>query len=309
MTVPLGRAVDDYLALRRALGFKLADTARMLGRFVEYAEAAGATTVTTDLALAWAMQPATRSTGQSARRLDIVRGFAQHLAAFDPSVEVPPAGLLPPRRRTTEPYLYSDADIEALLSAARSLDHTMRAATYETLFGLLAVTGMRIGEAIALDRGDVDLREGVLIVRHSKFDKSRQLPVHPSTVEALRRYASSRQRLCPRLTAPNFFVSIHGTRLHYSNVHLEFQKVAGRAGVGASNPHSRPRPHDLRHSFAVRTLTDWHRQGVDVAARMSLLSTYLGHVDPEETYWYLHAAPELMTAAAERVMSFEASRP
>jgi len=309
MTVPLRRAVDDYLVLRRALGFKLADTARILGRFVEYAEAAGATTVTTELAVAWATEPTLRSAGQASRRLEMVRGFAEHLAAFDPSVEVPPEGLLPPRARPPEPYLYSDADIEALLAAARSLDHPMRAATYETLFGLLAVTGMRIGEGIALHRGDVDLQEGLLVVRHAKFDKSRQLPVHASTVEALGRYAATRERLCPRVCAPNFFVSIKGTRLRYSNAHLEFQKVAGRAGVGASNPHSRPRPHDLRHTFAVRTLTDWHRQGVDVAARMSLLSTYLGHVDPQETYWYLHAAPELMTAAAERVGSFEASRP
>jgi len=309
MTVPLRRAVDDYLALRRALGFKLADTARMLGRFVEYAEAAGATTLTTELAVAWATEPTRHSPGQSSRRLDIVRGFAEHLAAFDSSVEVPPVGLLPPRARPPEPYLYSDTDIEALLAAARSLSHPMRAATYETFFGLLAVTGMRIGEGIALQRGDVDLEEGLLVVRHAKFDKSRQLPVHASTVEALRRYAVTRERLCPRASAPHFFVSIEGTRLHYSNVHLEFQRVAGRAGVGASSPHSRPRPHDLRHTFAVRTLTDWHRQGVDVAPRMSLLSTYLGHVDPLETYWYLHAAPELMTAAAERVVSFEASRP
>jgi integrase/recombinase XerD len=303
------RAVDDSLALRRSLGFKLTDTARQLARFVEFVEAAGATTVTTEIAVAWATQPAAHSPAHSSRRLDIVRGFAEHLAAFDPSVEVPPTRLLPARQPTTEPYLYSDADIEALLAAARALSHPMRATTYETLFGLLAVTGMRIGEAIHLDRGDVDLEEGVLIVRHAKFDKARQLPVHATTVEALRRYAATRERLCPRPRAPTFFVSVEGTRLHYANAHLEFQKVAGRAGVGAREPRSRPRPHDLRHTFAVRTLTDWHRQGVDVAVRMSLLSTYLGHVDPEETYWYLHAAPELMAAVAERLQPLEGSWP
>lgn len=297
----LRRVLADYLRLRRALGFKLDRMARLLPEFVGFLEAAGATTVTTELALAWATQPPKDRATWNAGRLDLVRGFAEHLSALDPSTEVPPADLLVRRPVRAEPYLYTDNEIAALLAAARAIPSPLRAATYETFVGLLAVTGMRVGEAIGLDRSDLDWTHGLLTIRDAKFGKSRELPLAASTLAALRCYADARDRLCARPQAPSFFVSTSGTRLQYQNVHLEFLHLAGHAGLGARSPRCRPRPHDLRHTFAVRTLMDWYRQGVDVQARMPLLSTYLGHVDPSETYWYLQAAPELVVLAAAKL--------
>lgn len=297
----LRAVMADYLSLRRSLGFKLERPARQLPEFVDYLEAAGATTVSTELALAWATQPPKDRTAWCAERLSIARDFAQHLAAIDPATEVPPEDLLRRRRRRAEPYLFSDTEIAALMAAARELSQPLVAATHETLIGLLAVTGMRVGEVIGLDRVDVDVDGNLLVVRNAKFGKSRQLPLHPSTAEALEDYARTRDRLCPKPTAASFFVSSAGTRLIYNNVHYRFLKLAGRAGLEPRSALCRPRPHDLRHSFAVRTLIDWYRQGVDVQARMPLLSTYMGHVEPSETYWYLHAAPELMALASAKL--------
>ncbi len=229
------------------------------------------------------------------------RVFAEHLSALDPATEIPPADLLPRRPVRAEPYLYTDAEIVSLMAAARSLALPLRAATYETVVGLLAVTGMRVGEVIGLDREDLDWTHGLLTIRSAKFGKSRELPLAASTLTALRRYSDTRDRLCPRPKAPSFLLSTVGTRLIYQNVHWDFLRLAGRAGLGARSPRCRPRPHDLRHTFAVRTLMDWYRHGVDVQARMPLLSTYLGHVDPSETYWYLQAAPELVVLAAEKL--------
>jgi len=293
--------LDDYLSLRRALGFKLDRVGRFLPEFVDYLEAAGAHTVTTELALDWATQPPKDPAAWFAERLGIARGFAEYLTAIDPDTEVPPTDLLPRRPVRAEPYLFTDAEIASLLTMARALHSPLRAATYETFVGLMAVTGIRIGEAIGLDRSDVDWESGLMTVRKAKFDKSRELPLHPSTLDALHNYATTRDRLCPRPKAPAFFVSTAGTRLFYSNAHFEFQKLAGRAGLMARSPRCRPRPHDLRHTFAVRTLMDWYRDGVDVQARMPALSTYLGHVDPSETYWYLQAAPELVTLVADKL--------
>lgn len=297
----LRAVMAEYLSLRRSLGFKLERAARQLPEFVDYLEAAGATTVSTELALAWATQPPKDRTAWCAERLSIARDFAQHLAAIDPATEVPPEDLLRRRRRRAEPYLFSDTEITALMAAARELSQPLVAATHETLIGLLAVTGMRVGEVIGLDRVDVDVDGSLLVVRHAKFGKSRRLPLHPSTAEALDEYARTRDRLCPQPTAASFFVSSAGTRLIYNNVHYRFLKLAGRAGLEARSALCRPRPHDLRHSFAVRTLIDWYRQGVDVQARMPSLSTYMGHVEPSETYWYLHAAPELMALAGAKL--------
>lgn len=297
----LRRVLTDYLSLRRALGFKLDRAGRYLPEFVDYLEAAGATTVTTKLALAWATQPPKDRTAWNAERLEFVRGFAEHLTALDPTTEVPPADLLVRRPIRAEPYLYTDAEIAALLAAARAIPSPLRAATYETLVGLLAVTGMRVGEAIGLDRTDLDWTHALLTIRGAKFGKSRELPLASSTLAALRRYADTRDRLCSHPQDRSFFVSTAGTRLLYQNVHFDFLRLAGRAGLGARSPRCRPRPHDLRHTFAVRTLMDWYRQGVDVQARMPLLSTYLGHVDPSETYWYLQAAPELVVLAAAKL--------
>ncbi len=297
----LADALREYLSMRRALGFKLERAGQLLGGFVAHADQVGSDHVTIELALAWATQPAGADASWHAARLSAVRGFARYLSALDPATQVPPPDVLPHRSRRLVPYLYSEAEIAALLAAARGLRSPLRAATYATLIGLLAVTGMRVGEAIALDRDHVDLRHALIVVRHSKFDKSRQLPLHPSTTRALSDYAATRDRLCPAPRTPAWLVSTTGTRLIYANVHEVFHRLTKQAGLRPRSPRCRPRPHDLRHAFAVTTLLDWYRDGGDVAARLPLLSTYLGHAHPGGTYWYLSAAPELLAEAARRL--------
>ncbi|MDO8477073.1 MAG: tyrosine-type recombinase/integrase [Candidatus Rokubacteria bacterium] len=297
----LRRDLDDYLVIRRALGFKLARAGLLLADFVAHLEANEADTITTDAALAWATRPPNGASNWWAQRLAVVRSFARHLHAIDPTHEVPPPGLLPGRSHRATPYLYSDRDIAALMAAARGLRAPLRAATFETLVGLLAVTGLRIGEALRLDRDDVDLVDGVLVIRLSKFGKSREVPLHPSTVDALAAYTRERDRLCRRPVDRAFFVSTAGTRLLYCNAHLAWLDLVRRAGLQPRSATCRPRPHDLRHSFAVRTLLGWYPDGADVHARMPLLSTYLGHVHPGNTYWYLSAAPELLTLVVARL--------
>ncbi|MFQ5745064.1 MAG: tyrosine-type recombinase/integrase [Acidobacteriota bacterium] len=297
----LRHALDDYLALRRSLGYKLERAGRLLADFVGYLETAGADAITTDTALSWAMQPSDADPSWWAHRLSAVRGFARHLHAIDPLHEVPPAALLPGRKPRATPYLYANIAIAALMAAAQGLRSALRVVTFETLVGLLAVTGVRIGEALRLDRGDVDLGEGVLQIRDTKFGKSREVPLHPSTTEALATFARRRDRLCPQPVDPAFFVSTAGTRLLYCNVHVTWLELVRRAGLEPRSPSCRPRPHDLRHSFAVRTLLGWYRDGVDVQARMPVLSTYLGHVHPGTTYWYLSGTPELLHLAAARL--------
>lgn len=297
----LRSALNDYLATRRALGFKLEDAARLLSNFVDHVEEAGATTVTTELALAWATRPQGTHPSWWAARLGAVRGFAKYLAAVDPTTEVPPVDLLPHRSRRAVPYLYSPDEIAALMAAARRLRSPLRAATYETLIGLLAATGMRVGEAIGLARPDVDLGSETLVVRAGKFNKSREVLVHESTVAALKAYAGIRDRLCPLPAAPNFLVSTAGTRLIYKNVQFVFSQLTREVGLVPRSPRCRPRIHDLRHRFAVETLRRWHEAGLDVEAHLPALSTYLGHTNPSSTYWYLTATPELLATAAERL--------
>ncbi len=219
-----------------------------------------------------------------ARRLAMVRGFARYLKALDADTEIPSAELLPFRASRVDPYLYSDADIAALMTAARSLRPPLRAATYETLIGLIAATGMRSGEAVRLDRDDIDWQEGVITIWRSKFGRSRALPVHPTTLAALARYAELRDQLIPRPEALTFFVSTVGTRLNNED-DKTFRRLVRQ--VGLTSPSGRaPRLHDLRHRFAVDTLVNWYRAGVDVEAHMPLLSTYMGHARPEGTFWY-----------------------
>lgn len=297
----LRSALADYLTLRRSLGFKLDRAGRLLAQFVGYCEAAGAETITIELALSWATLPENASECWLAGRLLVVRGFAKHLAFVDERTEVPPVGLLPGRSHRATPYLYSDDEIVRLMAAAKQLPSPLRRATFETLIGLLCVTGMRVGEAIRLDRGDVDLADGILVVRNSKFGKSREVPVHESTTTALRAYTKCRDKICSQVNSPAFFISLAGTRLRYDGFHLAFLGLVRDAGLTRRSATCRPRPHDLRHSFAVSTLIDWYRDGVDVESRLPHLSTYLGHVHPANTYWYLSAAPELLGLAAARL--------
>jgi integrase/recombinase XerD len=296
----LRQAVADYLAIRHALGFQLRGYDRLLGDLVDNLARAGASTLTTELAVAWATKPACAQPFRWKTRLSVARGFARYLQSIDPAAQVPPSNLLAYRRARPAPYLYGAAEIDALLEATDTLRPSLRAVTYRTLLGLLAVTGMRVGEAIALDRDDVDPRARTLAIRAAKH-ASRQLPLHASTADALYAYARRRDQLCPAPTAtPSFFVSTAGTRLIYECVRETFIKLRGVAGLDRGSGPS-PRIHDLRHGFAVQTLLHWHHAGVDVAARLPLLSAWLGHRHPASTYYYLQAAPELLALAAERL--------
>ena len=214
----LARHIEDYLALRRALGFKLAKEGRFLPDFAAFTDAAGAATVTVDLAVRWAAQPQGTSPVWAAQRLSMVRGLARYLQAIDPATQVPPAGLLPARTRRATPYIYSDAEVTALMTAARALPSPLKAATFQALIGLLAATGMRGSEAMSLDRGDLDTAAGVLTIRATKFRKSRQLPLHPSTLRALAGYQAIRDRACPAPATPSLLVSTTGARLCHSTV-------------------------------------------------------------------------------------------
>lgn len=296
----LRAAMHDYVELRRGLGFKLEDYPWMLADFVTYLEAAGASTISTPLAVAWARLPGDDAhPSYLGKRLCVVRGFARHLQAFDPATEVPPADLLRWQACRATPYLYSDADVAALMASARSLTPRLRAATYETLIGLLAVTGARVGELIDLDNDDVDWEQGVLAITYTKFNKDRELPLHPSTMAALRAYVNLRDELCLQ-PSPSFFVSPKGRRLVYVTVQHTFSELTRTAGLRDGSGGCRPRLHDARHTFACSTLLGWYRSGVDVEANLPLLSTYLGHANPSNTYWYLSAVPELLSLAAAR---------
>lgn len=295
----LRRALVDYLTTRRALGFALQREGTLLPDFIAFLAKRGCSYVTTTAAIAWAAQPRDATPKWWTTRLGFVRGFAKYLQTIDARTEVPPLDAFPHTRSRSTPYVYSPEDLTALLAATATLVSPLATATYKTLFGLLAVTGMRVGEAVALDEHDVDHRHAVLVIRKAKFGKSREVALHASTVVALERYRRERDGRMPRRRAQSFFVSTAGTRLLYQNVHLTFLRLVYAAGLGARHP--RPTIHDLRHTFAIRTVLDWHRAGCDVEARLPLLSTYMGHVGPSSTYWYLTAIPELLEAATRRL--------
>jgi integrase/recombinase XerD len=297
--------LDDYLRLRRALGFKLEREGRLLAQFVAFLEAAGTTTITSDLAITWAGQPA--QPNPRALRLRVARKFAIYLLTIDPLTEIPPPDVFPYRKHRRVPYLWSQRDICRLLEETRTLRPPLRAATYQTLFGLLATTGMRMGEAIGLERDDLDLHAGVVTIRQAKFDRTRLVPLHPTVTDALGRYETERDRLCPTPRSPTFFVSSIGTALARTGVAIALRQLTTAMGIRTETVH--PRTHDLRHSFAVETLIRWHRSGVDVNAAMPRLSTYLGHIAPADTYWYLTASPELMELAAARLDDCYGARP
>ena len=258
-------------------------------------------TVTIDAAVAWATQPPNGDSCWWSHRLSVVRGFARYLSTVDPAAQIPPTDVLPGRSHRATPYPFSDGDIAALMEATRTLRTPLRKATYYTLVGLLAVTGMRVGEAVRLDRDDVDWHRGVVTIRDSKFNRTRQLPLHPTTMEILAAYDRRRVELCRRPDTTALFVSTAGTRLRYCSVHWTWLRLVRAAGLEPRSPTCRPRIHDLRHRFAVNTLTGWYRRGDEVHARLPLLSSYLGHVDPGSTYWYLSAAPELLELVAGRL--------
>jgi integrase/recombinase XerD len=309
---PWKQALKDYLRIRRSLGFRLREAEFCLQNFVAFLQSERAPYITKELALRWATQPTKVHPATWAQRLGIVRRFAIWHSAIDPRTEIPPVGLLPHRYRRKPPYIYSDEEIEKLLRHTQQLSSPkgLRARTYTTLVGLLLVTGMRVTEALGLDRPDVDLKLGILHIRRGKFGKSRYVPVHPSTVEALKKYAEYRDRILPA-PAPStsaLFLSEQGRRITESTAEYTFAKLCQRIGLrAAAKGRGRgPRLMDMRHRFAVRTLIHWYRSGLDVERELPKLSTYLGHVHVNHTYWYLEAVPELLQLATDRLIQRKA---
>ncbi|PYT72785.1 MAG: integrase [Acidobacteria bacterium] len=300
----LRQAVQEYLTLRRSLGFKLSKTGKLLPAFVKFMEQHRASHITNKLALAWAQQPSTVQPTEWAYRLSVVRSFARHRSATDPRTQIPPDGLLPYRPKRARPYLYSTKEIQGLLRAALSLPArgSLRPWTYHCLFGLLSVTGLRLGEALNLELRDVDLKTGVLTIRNAKFGKTRLIPIHPSTCRALADYLARRNRQWARRSvSPYLFVSNWGNRLDRGEIHRTFYALSRRIGLrGPSDSHG-PRLHDMRHCFAAMTLLRWYRSGKDVEQKLPYLSAYLGHVRVRDTYWYLSAWPALMREAMSRL--------
>lgn len=308
MSLLLREELANYLTFRRALGYRLARPEKLLGQFLDHLEHSGADVVTTGAALDWSRLPANAESNWHAYRLSVVRGFATYLHGRDPVHQVPPADMLPQRPHRASPYLYSGAEIAALLAATATLGTSLRQATYATLIRLLAVTGMRVGEAIALNRDDLDLTAGQLLVRSGKFGKTRALTLHPTTADALHGYQLLRDRLAPETGTRTLLVSTAGTRLIYCNVHHTFKQLAHHAALRPRSGSCRPRIHDLRHSFAVQSMLDAYAAGQDGQTRLTLLSTWLGHVNPANTYWYLSASPELMAAAGQRLDNYLADQ-
>ncbi len=305
----LEQALNDYLRIRRSLGYRLREPEGLLRNFVAFLQAERAPYITRQLALRWATQPAKAQPATWAGRLGIIRRFAIWHSATAPHTEIPPAGLLPHRYRRKPPHIYSDEEIETLLRLTQQLPSPkgLRARSYTTLFGLLVATGMRVNEALGLDRPDVDLKLGILHIRRTKFGKSRYVPVHPSTVEALKKYAEVRDRLSPAPLIPAFFISEKGSRITEWIARYTFAKLSQRVGLRASakgHGHG-PRLQDMRHRFAARTLIHWYRAGLDVERELPKLSTYLGHVHVNDTYWYLEAVPELLQLATDRLIQRE----
>lgn len=297
----------EYLAYRRKLGFELQIAGELLLQFARYADRSGHRgSLTTRLAVRWAMLPRKAHRSYWARRLDLVRCFAQYCAILDPGTEIPPRNILGPSYPRTAPYIYTAAEIAGLLAAARKLPPRkgLRPHTYVALFGLLVCTGLRLQEALKLTRADVDWKRGLLTIRQTKFRKTRLVPLHPTAVAALRKYARLRDRFQPVARSDAFFVTRRGTRISDATVRATFGQLRSQLSWANNRGRPRPRIHDMRHTFACGRLVQWYKQGRDLDQAIAALSTYLGHVDINNTYWYLTAVPELLEAAGARLEHF-----
>lgn len=301
----LRKAAEDYLRMRRGLGFKLYGPGTLLDEFIRYTEQERTSYITQELALRWAIQPKTCTPVYWATRLGVIRQFAQYRSATDPRTEIPPQGLLPYQYRRRTPYIYSEKEILRLLDAAKHLPSPtgLRALTYSTLFGLLAVTGMRVGEVVHLDNEDVDLQEGIFTIRKTKYGRPRWLPVHQSTLRALRDYVRRKNEICPRPKVARFFLSESGGCVTVNSAEAIFRRLSHQIGFRGPNDRWGPRIHDLRHTFAVRTLQNWYRLGWNVEPHLPKLASYLGHVHVNDTYWYITGTPELLRWTVKRMDS------
>lgn len=303
----LHQSLQDYLTLRRGLGFKLRAAGQCLPDFVSFMEMQKADTITVSLALTWAQQPQSADPSWWALRLGHVRGFARYCGHFDARTQIPPPALLPFHGNRAKPYFYSGDDIKNLLQAAMAQpsEYGLQGWTYYCLLGLLAVSGMRLGEALGLSLDDVDLVEGLLTIRAAKFGKSRLIPLHASTQEVLARYIGLRQNFLAKKSTDNLFVNTLGNRLDAGQVHRVFYRLSRQVGLRAPTACHGPRLHDFRHRFALLTLLQWYQNGQDVERCMPVLSAYLGHVHPADTYWYLTANADLLNSAKARLESYQ----
>lgn len=303
----LSNALEKYIAVRRAFGTQLREPAKTLAQFVRFLEREGSELITTELAIRWACQPVGVQRATWARRLSMVRLFATWLSTFDPRIEVPPKGILRSGRRRRKPHIFTDQEIEQLMAEAARLRSRrgLRSRTFVTLIGLLVSTGLRPGEALALDVSDVDLRDGILSIRQTKFGKSRFVPIDDSTRTALDLYSRYRDSVYASSSEAAFFLSELGARLHPCATQETFATISCAIGIRApsgKNLRGRgPRLQDFRHTFATRRLVEWYRSGVDVERELPKLSTYLGHVEVGRTYWYIQAIPELLQLATEHI--------
>jgi integrase len=299
----LARAVDDYLALRRSLGFKLREYGDCLHEFGSFLAKNGVAHVTNKLAVEYATQRQNEKPVSWTRRLIIIRGFARYRIGADPRTQIPPIGLMRFRSQRARPYLYSKDEIRRLLKAALKIEspHKLQRHTYHCLFGLLAVSGLRLSEAINLQPQDVDWSEGVMTIRGAKFGKTRLVPLHPSTLAVLRKYADRRDKIFAGRILQSFLVTSHGTKLEKTNLSRIFRELSRQIGIRKTGVRHGPRLHDFRHRFAIETLLRWYRRGQEVTRRMPVLSTYLGHVNVSGTYWYLGSTPELIAAASQLI--------
>jgi integrase len=301
--------VDEYLEYRHRLGVRLHFEGWALRSFARYADDSGHRgPLTTELAVRWARLPADATPTYQARRLGVVRVFARHRAIFDPDTEIPPEGLLGPAPRRPTPHIYTEAELEALLAAARGLKSAtgLRPRTYATLIGLLICTGLRISEALRLARDDIDWGQRTLMIRQTKFHKSRLVPLHPTTIQALESYARLRDRCQPTPRTEAFFVSERGASISYQTVNDTFVNLRTHLPGPASPERRAPRIHDIRHTFACRRLLRWYAEGVNLDHAILSLATYLGHTQVKHTYWYLSAIPDLFALAVARFEQFAA---
>jgi len=299
----LSDLLDDYLQIRRKFGVKYKSEGRYLRNFVSYAKQKSAYYITTDIALDWAVKPKDVLPSQGAKRLGVVRLFAKYLKTIDSRNMVPSLELLPFPYRRKSPYIYTDNEINNLLEAAGKLKskNGLRAKTCTAFFGMIAVTGMRVCEAISLDRKDVDFANRVLTIHRTKFGKTRLVPIHPTSVSKLEEYAFFRDQIFPKPTSTSFFISSTGKRLTDYAMRYSFIKCSQQIGLRCKVDSRGPRLHDLRHSFSVKTMLRWYKEGANVEQQIPKLSTFLGHVSVKCTYWYLSANPELLQLAANLV--------
>lgn len=309
VTGAMGQAAADYLALRRALGTRLQQPGQLLRDFAAGLDARGITRLTVAEALAWATAPAGTSPYWHGWRLGVLRGWSRYLHAMDPVHEVIPGDLIPGTYPRRTPFVFTDAEIAALMDAAAHLRYALTAETYRTLLGLLATTGIRPGEAFGLGPGSVGLEAGVLTVVSTKTSQIRKLGLHGTTIAALAGYARRRDLLCPHPAQPYFLLSVRGTRLNATIADRTFRSLARAAGVTARPDGTRPLLRSFRHTFAVTTILSWYRDGTDVDAAMPALSAWLGHSNPRDTYWYISATPGLLALAVEKMTSTASQSP